>query len=225
MAESKSSTLDLKHNVGDTLQLQFSPGKAEDRYYVKLIGYLEDKSIIVTAPRSDGVPVQIPAQQKFIVRMISGNSAQGFTAHAIHFTKHPYPHLHLAFPTDLESITVRKAERIGCKLIVTVHNETPGKALPDGISATMENLSTVGAQLTSNESIGAQEDSILISCKVTVAELELYLNIAGIIRRVTDKSAGENVSTEYGIEFSALEDNDKLLLHSFIYEQLLNISN
>lgn len=214
------NNLDLKHNIGDTLQLQFSPGKAEDRFYVKLIGFLKDKSILVTAPRSDGVPLRIAADQKFIVRMISGNSAQGFSANAIHSTSHPYPHLHLTFPTELESITVRKAERIDCKLIVTVQNETPYKALIEGKSASMENLSTVGSQLTTNESIGDKGDVISITCKLNVAEMEMYLNINGIIRRITEKEG----MLEHGIEFIPPEEKDKLLLHGFIYEQLLNIT-
>lgn len=214
------NNLDLKHNIGDTLQLQFSPGKAEDRFYVKLIGFLKDKSILVTAPRSDGVPLRITADQKFIVRMISGNSAQGFSANAIHSTSHPYPHLHLTFPTELESITVRKAERIDCKLIVTVQNETPYKALIEGKSASMENLSTVGSQLTTNESIGDKGDVISITCKLNVAEMEMYLNINGIIRRITEKEG----MLEHGIEFIPPEEKDKLLLHGFIYEQLLNIT-
>lgn len=213
--------LDLKHNVGDTLQLQFSPGKAEDRFYVKLIGFLKDKSILVTAPRDDGVPLRILADQKFIVRMISGNSAQGFSANAIHSTKHPYPHLHLTYPTELESITVRKAERIDCKLIVSVQNEAAGKAFPEKKSASMENLSTVGSQLTTNESLGEVGETISISCKVTVATMEMYLNIQGIIRRISEKDD----IVEHGIEFITPDDKDKLLLHGFIYEQLLNISS
>ena len=215
------NSLDLKHNVGDTLQLQLSPGKAEERFYVKLIGFLKDKSILVTAPRSDGVPIRVSADQKFIVRMISGNSAQGFSANAIHSTTHPYPHLHLTYPTELESITVRKAERIDCKLIVSVQNEDPNKAFPERRSASMENLSTVGSQLISNESLGETGDTISISCKVTVAEMEMYLNIRGIIRRITEK----NKTIEHGIEFITPDDKDKLLLHGFIYEQLLNISS
>ena len=213
--------LDLKHNIGDTLQLQLSPGKAEDRFYVKLIGYLKDKSILVTAPRSEGVPLRIPAEQKFIVRMISGNSAQGFSANAIHSTKHPCPHLHLTYPKELESITVRKAERIDCKLIISVQNEEPGKAFAERQSASMENLSTVGSQISSSESLGDVGDNLSISCKVAVASLEMYLNLQGIIRRISDKDK----IIEHGIEFITPEEKDKLLLHGFIYEQLLNISS
>lgn len=217
------NNLALKHNIGSTLQLQFSPGKADERFYVKLIGFLENKSILVTAPRADGMPLRIPVDQKFIVRMISGNSAQGFTARAIHSTKHPYPHLHLTFPTDLESITVRQAERVDCKLIVTVQNEEIERSLGDGKSASMEDISTAGSQLFSKDSLGEKGDTITITSKIKVADIEQYLKISGKIRRVINKEK-EDDAFEYGVEFILLEDTDKLILHGFVYEQMMKQS-
>ena len=215
------NNLALKHNIGSTLQLQFSPGKEDERFHVKLIGYLENKSILVTAPRVDGVPLKIEADQKFIVRMISGNSAQGFTANAIHSTKHPYPHLHLTFPTDLESITVRKAERVNCKLIVTVQNEEQGCSLGEGKSASIDDISTAGSQLFSNDSLGEIGDTITINSKIKVADIDQYLKISGKIRRIVVNKEKEDGKFEYGIEFILLEDTDKLLLHGFVYEQMM----
>ena len=214
------NTLELKQNIGDTLQLQFSPGSADDRYYVKLIGFLEDKSIIVTTPRMDGSALKIPVEQRFIVRMISGNSAQGFTATALHATTRPYPHLHLTYPKDLESITVRKAERVNCKLIVTVHNEESENSSDEGISASMQDISTAGSQLLTLAPIGQKGQTIIINSKVKVADMEQYLTITGIIRRVIEPE-NEGGKYEYGIEFVLLEDKDKLLLHGFVYERMM----
>lgn len=218
-----NNNLDLKHNIGNTLQLQFSPGNKDDRYYVKLIGYLENKSILVTTPRSDGVPLRITADQKFIVRMISGNSAQGFSANAIHATTHPYPHLHLTYPQDLESITVRKAERVNCKLIVTVQNEETDRSLGEGKSSSMQDISTAGAQLLSKESLAEVGDTITINSKISVADIEQYLKISGKVRRAVAPK-DEHGMFEYGVEFILMEDNDKLLLHGFVYEQMVKES-
>jgi len=222
MIEDKNNQLELKHSIGDTVQLQFTPENEDERFYVKLIGFLNGKSIIVTTPRDNGVALRIPLAQKFNVRLISGNSAKGFTATTIHATTHPYPHLHLTFPETLESITVRKAERIECSLIVSVHNEEEGKSFPEGKSASMNNLSTAGAQLITNEDIGELGDKILISCQVNVAEIKEYLNISGVIRRINKTEKDE--SRSYGVEFIIPDNKDKLLLHGFIYEHMLNIS-
>lgn len=217
------NSLELKHSIGDTLQLQFFPGSVEDRYYVKLIGFLENKSILVTTPRLEGSTLKIPPEQQFIVRMISGNSAQGFTATTLYSTTRPYPHLHLTYPENLESITVRKAERVNCKLIVTVQNQEAEYSLGDGKSASMQDISTAGAQIFTPDSIGDKGNTITINCKVNVAGIEQYLTISGIIRRVVEPE-NESDQYEYGIEFILLEDKDRLLLHGFVYEQMMKDS-
>lgn len=217
------SNLDLKHNIGDTLQLQFSPGNSDERFYVKLIGFLENKSILVTTPRVDGAPLRVQEKQNFIVRLISGNSAQGFSASTIFSTTRPYPHLHLTYPEDLESITVRKAERVHCKLIVTVQNEEPERSLGEGKSASMQDISTAGSQLFSSEELGNVGDTITINSKITVAEIEQYLTISGKIRRAVESTKPDG-KFEYGVEFILLEDKDKLLLHGFVYEQMMKES-
>lgn len=224
MAQNNNNNLDLKHSIGNTIQLQFLPGNEEDRYYVKLIGFLDSKSIVVTTPRDHGSALRINNEQEFIVRLISGNSAKGFNATAIHATSRPYPHLHLTFPEKLESTTVRKAERIDCRLIVSVQNEEEGKGFSEGKSASMQNLSTAGAQLITNEPIAETGNKISITCKVTVAAFEQYLNILGVVRRITEKDDDKTTKYEYGVEFTIPNDNDKLLLHGYIYEQMLNIS-
>ena len=218
-----NNTQELKRSIGNTLQLQFSPDNTEDRYYVKFIGFLENKSIVVTTPRKDGSALKIAPGQKFIVRMISGNTAQGFTSSALYSTTIPYPHLHLTYPEDLESITVRKAERVNCKLIVTVQNEEHDRSLGDGKSASMQDISTAGSQIFTLEPMGDKGDTITISSKVNVAGIEQYLTISGIIRRVIYPKE-EGGQFEYGVEFTLLEDNDKLLLHGFVYEQMIKDS-
>lgn len=214
-------SLGLKHNIGDTLQLQFAHDNNEERYYVKLLGYLENKSILITTPRFDGVPMKINMDQKFIIRMFSGNDAKVFTASSIHSSLRPYPHLHLTYPNDLQSITVRKAERVNCKLIVTVQNDDVGQSSEEGISASMHDISTAGAQLFSNTALGEIGNSISINVKVTIAEMEQYLTIEGIIRRTINPSDDKG-KVEHGIEFKPLNEKDKLILLAFIYEQMVN---
>lgn len=220
---SKENELDLRHNVGDSLQLQFVPGNEEERYYVKLLGFRTGKSIIVTKPRADGISVQVKIEQKFIVRLVSGQTVQGFSANVMHVSKHPYAHMHLTYPDELQSTTIRKAERIYCTLIVSVKKIEDDKTESRGKSATLSNLSTGGAQLTTNEAIAEKGEKISIQCKVIVADISQYLNITGIIRRITKKEDVGGGKFEYGVEFIAATDTEKVLLHAFIYEQMLNI--
>ena len=212
-------SIGLKHNVGDTLQLQFAHNNDNERYYVKLFGYLKNKSILITSPRFDGVPLKINNDEKFIIRMFSGNDAKVFTASVIHTSLRPYPHLHLTYPDDIQSITVRKAERVNCDLIVTVQNEKFNPSADNGLSASIHDISTGGTQLLAKSALGEVGDSVSINVKVTIAEIEQYLTIQGVIRRTINIS--DNDSFEHGIEFKELKENDKLVLLAFIYEQMI----
>ncbi len=219
----KTNNFNLKNNIGNLLQLQFSPGN--DRYYVKLVGYVEGKSIIVTTPYDNELPIRVPEGQSFIVRLLSGKSAKVFTTSAIYITSYPFPHLHLSYPNMLESKNVRKAERIKCKIIVTVQNEEPDKTFEDSKSAVIPNISKAGAQLVSVEELGGVGDRIILSSKITVAELkEQYMRITAIIRRAI-KNEKNTIRHEYGLEFTFDGENssnmDKLLLYSFVYEKML----
>lgn len=213
------NSIGLRHNIGDTLQLQFAHNNDNDRYYVKLFGYLENKSILITSPRFDGVPLKISNDEKFIIRMFSGNDAKVFTASVIHTSLRPYPHLHLTYPDDIQSITVRKAERVNCKLIATIQNKNSAQSADEGLSVSIHDISTSGTQLLSRSVLGEVGDSISINVKITIAEMEQYLTIEGIIRRTINTA--DKDSFEYGIEFEELKENDKLVLLAFIYEQMI----
>ena len=217
----------LKNNIGETLQLQFSPGN--DRYYVKLIGYVENKCIIVTTPFDQEQPIRIPDNQVFVVRLVSGTSVSAFTAHALHITTYPFPHLHLSFPNNIESINVRKSERIKCNIIVTAQNEESGKNFDNKKSALIPNISKAGAQLLSAEELGNVGDKILLSSKISVAELEeQYMNISAIIRRadeINDKTSKYDYGLQFTFDGKGSNDKDKLLLYNFIYEKMLEGSH
>lgn len=209
---------DLKHNIGNTLQLQVSPSNKDERFYVKLIGVLKNKSVLITTPRVDGGSLKIEDKQKFIIRMMSGSSALVFTSTTIHASNHPYAHLHLTYPDKLESITIRKAERTSCHLIVTVHKTK--ESTSEGISASIQDISNAGAQLFSNEILGEVGDNIVINAKFSVADMEQYLTIPAIIRRSVELEDNKS-KHEYGVEFNTLENKDKLVLTAFVYEQMM----
>lgn len=211
----------LKNNVGNTLQLQLAHSNKDERFHVKLIGVLENKSILITAPRADGGVLKLEERQEFIIRMMSGSAAYVFTCTAIFATNRPYAHLHVTYPKSLESITVRKAERVNCKLIVSV--QSSGVPAGEGISASMHDISTAGAQLFSNESLGEIGDDITINTKFSVAGIDQHLLISGIIRRAVSATT-DDAEYEHGIEFNSIDDKDKLILTAFVYEQMMQIS-
>ena len=213
---------ELVLNAGDALQLQFYPQTASDRenrYYVRVIGYLAGKSIITTAPVQDGKLMLLRDGQQFTVRLISGSSVQAFMASLLKKTTVPYAYIHLSYPETLESKTIRKAQRINTSIICSVQNLEPGKEEVQSKSSVLNDLSSAGALIMAADELGDDGDMLSISVKLTVAEKDEYMTIQAIIRRCLDKTEGDD-NNRYGIEFQIADERDKLVLHGYVYEQI-----
>lgn len=210
-----NNTSTIKSNIGDIIQLQFRSGNKEQRAYVRLIGYVEGKSILATAPRIDGAAVRLQQDEIVVVRLISGNSAQGFTSRVIHSTSTPYPHLHIAFPSELESIEVKRSQRIQCSEIVSIKHGGD-----DAAPGVLTEISFEGAAFTSDDKLYYINDDISINVKFLVAGVELFLSLDA---KITKTQVEDNNETTYIVKFQSLEDIHKLALHGYIYERLLNL--
>ncbi|HFE32290.1 MAG TPA: flagellar brake protein, partial [Gammaproteobacteria bacterium] len=111
---------ELALDIGDILQLQFLGEDSETRYYVKVIGYLEERSLLVTAPQSNGKLLRVRDGQPLAARMMAGTDLVGFTVSVLRSCAVPYPYLHLCYPKDLQSVTVRKSLRVVLDMSATV---------------------------------------------------------------------------------------------------------
>lgn len=214
-------TLELNLSVGDALQLQYYPCKANDleRFYVRVIGFSTGQSIITSMPTDQGKALSVSENQIFAVRLLSGNSVQAFVSTIIKKSVTPYRYIHLSYPKELESKIVRQAQRASTKIIATVQNEEEGKSDVKTKSALICDMSTAGALIESTEEIGEVGDTITATAKIKVADMEDYVTLSAIIRRIIPKNEGED-KFKYGVQFQELEDRDKLTIHGFVYEQI-----
>jgi len=220
---------ELRLNVKDALQLQYYPESAdnkETRYYVRVIGYSEGRSVITTSPMVNGRLMLMKEGQQFAVRLLSGNSVQGFVSSVIKHTTTPYPYMHLSYPKELESIVVRNAQRINTRIIAAVQNQEEGKAAMCTKSGVISDISTTGALVSSPEEIGGVGDLITINTKMGVGDVEEYVNLSAIIRRCLNKKevGAEAGEFNYGVQFQLIEEHDKLIINGYVYEQIVKSS-
>ena len=214
-----SSFSEIKVDIGDSIQLQDPSCKDDERIFVKLIGYLDGKSLIVTMPRANGDAVRVVKGQVFIVRMFSVKTVHAFNVTVIEGKASPYPYLHLSFPQKVESVVVRNAQRVNVGLIVSVQSADPDDDT-GSVSAKLNDISTGGAKLISFVHIGHVGEDISMSAKLKVGGVEQYLQILATIRRADKEDINGTISNAYGLEFKFVEEKDRLALHAFVYEQL-----
>jgi len=209
----------LEINIGDSLQLQFVADERKRRHYSKVIGFLQGHSVLITTPRVDGNIMLIREDQVVIVRMMTGNQVYGFTTQIICSNLRPYAYLHLAYPRELEHITVRQAERIMINLIGSVEKEGSEDSDSIACSVLINDVSTSGAMIEANEPLGEIGDIISLSSKIKVGGKEEYINVACIIRNIIHKE--EDTKFKHGLEYQLLEQQQHFIIYGFVYEQMI----
>ncbi len=211
---------EIKVSIGESIQLQDPSSNSDERIFVKLIGYRDGKSILVTMPRLNGDLIRVVKGQIFVVRLFSVQTVYAFNVTVLESKASPYPYMHLSYPKKVESVVVRNAQRVNVGLIVSVQNGDPDKDSDASVSAKLTDISTGGAKLLTIVPIGVVGDDISMSAKLTVGGVEQYLQILATIRRVGTEEMGDSDTYSYGLEFRFVEEKDRLVLHGFVYEQL-----
>ncbi|MDD2990548.1 MAG: flagellar brake protein [Zoogloea sp.] len=212
---------EIKLDIGDTLQLQTQSDSGQSRYYVKLIGYLKGKSIIVTTPTQEGKVLLMREGQSFVVRMFSGKSVFAFGATIFKVANVPFPHLHLTYPNSVRGLVVRRGARARVNLIAAV-------AGADGRShaATILDLSIGGAMLIGKSPMGVKDDRLAIKFRVMVSDVEQFLTIPAVLRSVhaTATPEGGGPQIQHGVQFEDLPHAEQVVLSAFVYRILFEES-
>jgi len=223
---------EFKVKLGDLVQMQFIPEDGRERLNAKVIGHSPNRSLIISAPKAGGTFPLLRENQLFVIRMLQGNKVYGFESEVLKYYNTPYPHIHLSHPKDVECITVRSSRRVSSQQVVSIHLESANEN-DAPISGNMVNSSVTGTLLQSDCELGELKDTLEISVELIIAGIRKYIRITGIIRNIStpeDRRAEFGNSKEnpeddgiykYGVEFIDLDEDDQLVLHGYVYEQIV----
>ncbi|MES2104397.1 MAG: flagellar brake protein [Pseudomonadota bacterium] len=204
----------VRWNVGEKLFLQMQDNAAT-RFTVKMIGFLKNKSIIVSAPIVDGGAPRIRDGQVFIVRAFTGKTAYAFTCSALKSVFFPYSYLHLSYPDQVRSTVIRQGSRASVKIIASVTVGNPEQTT----AGVLNDLSTGGASGIIKKNIGEKGDTGVIKFKVKAAGNDEILTLNIVLRSV------EPVENEdgyrYGFQFVDLDTQSRLILSAFVHQTLV----
>ena len=216
----KEAIIDLdsvRWNVGETLYLQVHDQTAT-RYTVKLIGFVKNKSVFVTAPVADGKSALIREGQTFIIRAFPGKKAYAFTASALKYVFSPYPYLHLSYPRQVRSTTIRQGSRAVVKIIAAVTIGTPEQTG----AATIGDISMGGASGLIKRPLGEKGDTGIIKFKVNAAGNDEFLTLKVILRSIAPTDNG--LEFRHGFEFVDVPTQSRLILSAFVHQTLAEMN-
>ena len=217
------ATSELALEVGDNLQLQFE-GDDDTRHYVKVIGYLAGRSLVVSTPLVDGHALLVSEGKSVIVRLMSGNAIVGFSVRVIVVSTRPYPHLHLSFPADVQAVTVRKALRVNLNMKAVVRpchtdsSEVDADREPQAV--TLQDMSTSGALLIAEKPLAEEGQRIAVIVRFDVADAVEEISLSAIVRNIRTER-GEKVGQRYfhhGVELRLLDRAQSVMVHAFVYQ-------
>lgn len=203
----------VRWNVGETLYLQVHD-HAATRYTVRLIGFVKNMSVMVTAPTIDGKAVIVRDGQTFIVRAFPGKKAYAFTASAVKSVYSPHSYLHLSYPKQVRSSTIRQGSRAAVKIIASVTIGDPEQTA----AATLGDLSMGGASGVIKKQLGNKGDVGVIKFKVSAAGNDEYLSLKVILRSQAPTENG--LEYRHGFEFIDVSPQSKLILSAFVHQTL-----
>jgi c-di-GMP-binding flagellar brake protein YcgR len=204
---------------GESLQMSSlsDPGA---RYYVKYIGCLEKQSIIVTTPVVDGGALLMKEGQIYTFRAFSGKNIYSFNGGILRSCHAPYPYLHISYPSSVQAVPVRKAQRIKTNLIVSMLPENADENTKPK-AGMISDLSPHGAQVDTPLELGELADKLKLSFRLKATELDVYLSLNATIRSIRKDEAGTPRLNHYGIEFNDLTQHDGVFVRNFIYQKMI----
>lgn len=204
---------DVRWYVGETLYLQQIDNPAV-RYTVRLIGFVKNKTVFVTAPMVDGKLEFVRDGQTFVVRAFSGKKAYAFASAAVKSVHSPHPYLHLSFPKEVRCTVVRRGVRVQVKIIASAWLGDPSRTG----AALLNDLSIGGASGVIKQVLGQKGEEGEIIFKVNAAGQDEFLTIKTVLRSVAPSENGDGF--KHGFEFLDVSIHDRLILSAFVHQTL-----
>jgi len=189
------------------------------KYPARLLGYYPNRTVCISTPMvAADRPLLLRKEQSVIVRFFANKIACAFKAPVAHICTTPYHYFHLQYPTQVETGTIRKADRVPSNIAVTVINKSNPKI--DSASGSIVDISIVGARLDTIKSIGDPGDHLVLHSKISIGRVTRLVTWESEIKVTLDKFSMNNAVASYGIEFGHLKDLDYLALIAFVNTQL-----
>ena len=201
---------EVRWQVGETFFLHQQGVSA--RYTARFIGYIKNRTVLVTMPIVDDKFVLIRDGQMFVVRAFSGKKAYAFSAFVVKSVHSPHPYLHLSYPKELGCATIRHRARISVSIIAAVSLD----GQEDTAAAVINDMSLGGASASIRHPFGEVGQRGRIKFKINAVGETVYMDVCTILRSINPVENGGGC--KHGYEFVDLSTHDRLVLSAYFHQ-------
>lgn len=211
----KTSFRALSVPVGTVITLDMASPARRDQ--VSLIGYKADKALVVSIPEK-ALKNELEEGSLLKARFLIKTGFVNFAARVMSIVAEPFPHMYLSYPSSVEIRKVRSSERIKTRISANIDSDFNIDAVwpKEGV---IEDLSKTGAKIRSRDRLGEFGHELLLDFDLELRDMVRNVGLAAIIRNahVESEVMGEPHFV-FGVQFLELNDDARLILNNFIYE-------
>lgn len=202
--------------VGTRLQMALQQGTKESVYYSELIGYVDGEYVIIKTPIEHGLSIQLQVEEPVVLRILSGVDVFTMTCRVKTIFRAPHSYIHLTYPTNIKSVTLRGAIRAKVKLPVSINGST---------NAVITDISVTGAAITTDQILGELNGETLISFEFPIKPTNQIarINTSATIRSIhplANKNKDAPPRYMHGVSFHEIEPTSQVMLLNLVYESM-----
>lgn len=206
---------DMQLRVGERMQIKLPPKLGGGFKIVRLIGYIENRSLLVSAPDVGADEAPLVEGDLIEVRIFGGQAAFSFPSYVDRIVKLPVVYLHLTFPDRILGKAVRMARRVRTQLQARIESAA------GTLDGTITNLSASGAEIVSHGDPGKLNDTLTLGFGVTAHGVVSPFKIRAVIRSLRQSGPDGGATARLGVEFQELSITELYQLNAFIYQELV----
>lgn len=209
----------LRPRSGDPVRVETRVPKG--RYSLRLIGIHEQTAVLVSAPK--GRKSLLTEGAVLSVKLLIGNRLVSFTTRLLKAQTEPFPHWILAYPQHLDLQPFRQHTRVPVHLPVGVDRGDGDMLEP--VSALCVDISLTGASIEAPKALAEVGESLFMTARVSVAGMDHIVLASAKVRSVMQTEHSQLGVFRHGIAFEGLEEETRLVLAGYVYQQWLFEAN
>lgn len=203
----------IKPQIGERVQFRLLNRDLQIYYTARLIGYIHQRSVLLTTPLVNGNPLILADGEQIEVRMVTGNNIYAFRAPIQRVCVSPVHYLHLDYPAEVRMQSLRRSPWASVNLSATAAIAEQREVVR------IINLSPGGAQLQTTTKLGATGTGLRLAFPAEMDGLKTTLDIEATVLHAPAGETGSD-SYEYSIAFGNLSTADALWLKGLVYRYI-----
>jgi c-di-GMP-binding flagellar brake protein YcgR len=203
----------LNVGIGTNMQFQFGRRKQALKVSGMLIGIVPDEFLIIRVPAIPGILSRLETGSPILGRYVYAGNVYGFRSTMLTFIHKPTFLIFLSYPAAVETVNLRKTQRIECRFPASVKTDRG-----DEYKSAVVDISLGGCRISvDNDQTGPSSFDV-------DQKIELSFHLAGIAEEQVIDGRVQNIKkdgqfTEMGIQFDqgneAILNNVKLFINNF----------